>query len=873
MKAELEASSRLALAALLHDLGKFAERARIDTDKERLETWKQLDCPHWDGRPSHIHAAYTTAGFMAIDAFLPKREDMLAEPFAGSGTPDADDSLINAAARHHSPGTFLQWIIATADRLASGFERSEFESYNKASEGTRTGRNHYQARLLSLFDAMGLEQDRRDAHTWCQPLAPLSPKALFPLERAKYEPSSDGAAQTEYKHLWQNWLEALEKIPVSHKGNLSLWLDHLDAAFLAFTHAIPSATAGNTRPDVSLYDHSKAVAALAVALWRWHAESGKTGTEAVVAMRERSDWDEAKLLLIQGDFTGIQDFIFAEGGETQRQAAKLLRGRSFQVSLLSELAALAVLEALDLPPTSQIINAAGKCLIVAPNTEATRARLEQVQARLNDWFLEHTFGESAYVLAWEPAACNDFLQGRFAGLMKRLFESLETAKLQRFDLTRQAGETTIRQADFSQGACAFDGRRPAHGTAAGKAASPLAMDQIMLGRWLADKRMSRLLVTRGTVELHDSGNVKRMGLDYFGYRIAFASDEEASGRFGALAESGELLRCWDFSLPDQDQGATLFQGYARRDINAYVPVFDPLNVEWETGKYGKWSEEVDLDREVPVKTLNHLACEDKLPKDNNLERWQGITALAVLKGDVDNLGSLFQRGIQPPTFAKMAALSRQMNAFFAVHLPWLCQNRPEYRDTYTVFAGGDDFFLIGPWHKTQRLARQLAADFEHFVAHNPEIHFSAGITLSKPGIPIRALAENGEEALDKAKQGGKNRVTCHSVPVTWAQFQKLAGFEDWLSERYTRNEFSTGFIYRLLTLAEKSASTKPEDAIWQSWLAYRVRRFVIDKLKLSNETARAAAQAEIAGRLRDELMHGKLAVTIAVANTLYRYRD
>lgn len=71
-------SCRVALAALLHDLGKFAERARIEVDRERLETWKQLDCPHWDGRPSHSHAAYTTAGFAAIEAFLPAPKRRLA---------------------------------------------------------------------------------------------------------------------------------------------------------------------------------------------------------------------------------------------------------------------------------------------------------------------------------------------------------------------------------------------------------------------------------------------------------------------------------------------------------------------------------------------------------------------------------------------------------------------------------------------------------------------------------------------------------------------------------------------------------------------------------------------------------------------------
>lgn len=869
----MQASARVALAGLLHDLGKFAERARIDVPADKLETWKQLDCPHRDGCPTHLHAAYTTAGILAIEDRLPPRERILAAPFAGPDEPDADDSLINAAARHHRPETFLQWIVATADRLASGFERSEFEAYNQAAEGTHTGRNHYQARLLSLFDALGLETNRRDAHEWCQPLAPLSPEALMPVERSRYEPGADPPAQQEYRALWLAWLEGLARIPASHRANLPLWLDHLDAAWLAYTHAIPSATAGNTRPDVSLYDHAKAVAALAVALWRWHADTGRTGPEAVAALRERADWDQPKFLLIQGDFAGIQDFIFAEGGETQRQAAKLLRGRSFQVALLSELAALAVLEALELPPTSQIVNAAGKCLIVAPNTGATVARLEEVRARLDAWFLDQTFGESAYVLAWEPAACDDFLQGRFAGLMERLFASLETAKLQRFDLTRQPAEAAVRGADFAQGACAFDGRRPAHTSVAGKPASRMAADQISLGRGLADPRLNRLLVLRAGAAMHASADVQPLALDYFGYRVAFASDEETSGRFGGLAERGDLVRCWDISLPGGEAGAVLFQGYARRDVNAYVPLFDPARVEWEAAKYGRWQEEVELDRAAPIKTLNHLACEDRLPRDGDLRRWRGLTALAVLKGDVDDLGSLFRRGIQPATFARMAALSRQMNAFFAVHLPWLCRHLPEFADTYTVFAGGDDFFLIGPWHKTQRLARRLAADFQRYVAHNPEIHFSAGITLAKPGHPIRALAESADEALDQAKQAGKNRVTAHGIAVPWTEFQALAGFEDWLGARHAAGEFGTGFIYRLLALAEKAASDRPEDAIWQSWLAYRVRRFVVDRLKLGSEVERARAQAEIAGHLRDALLRSKLAVTIPVANTLYRYRD
>ncbi|PJF46562.1 MAG: type III-A CRISPR-associated protein Cas10/Csm1, partial [Candidatus Thermofonsia Clade 3 bacterium] len=492
----LDQSCRVALAGLLHDLGKFAERARLDVEAEKLETFKQLDCPHWDGRPTHIHAAYTTAGFLAIEPWLPDRAAVMAAPFAGPDDPDADDFLINAAARHHKPQTFLQWIIATADRLASGFERIQFDRYNQAAEGTTTGKNHYQARLLPLFESIALEGERSKCADYCLPLAPLSAQALFPRPRREAEPANDAAAQAEYATLWQGFVGALKKIPASHRSNLALWLDHFDAAWLSFTHAIPSATAGNTRPDVALYDHGKAVAALAVALWRWHHEHGKVGADDTAALKAHHDWDVPKFLLVQGDFSGIQDFIFAEGGETQHRAARLLRGRSFQVSLLTELAALAVLDALALPPTSQIVNAAGKFLIVAPNTPATVEGLQKVRATIDAWCVEHTFGESSISIVAQPASCEDFTQARFGGLIADLFAALDAAKLSRFGLCGDEPPRPVLSADFGRGPCAFDGRRPARATVDDKPASLLAADQIMIGKRLADPAYSRLLIAR-----------------------------------------------------------------------------------------------------------------------------------------------------------------------------------------------------------------------------------------------------------------------------------------------------------------------------------------------------------------------------------------
>src|SRR5699024_1312352 len=265
---------------------------------------------------------------------------------------------------------------------------------------------------------------------------------IFPQKRQDCEPGNDAEAKKQYAALWQDFLQGLEKIPASHRKSWPLWLDHFDTAWMTFTQSIPSATAFGTRPDVSLYDHSKTTAALAVSLWRWHEENQRVSDSDRDLLQARKDWDEQKFLLIQGDFFGIQEFIFADGSQTRKNAVRLLRGRSFQVSLFTELAALRILEVLELPSISQITNAAGKFLIVAPNTPSVREKLQTLSKEFDQWFLEHSFGLAGIGIAARAASCNDFLEtapeNRFSHLMQALFEDLERAKLSRFNLLTQA---------------------------------------------------------------------------------------------------------------------------------------------------------------------------------------------------------------------------------------------------------------------------------------------------------------------------------------------------------------------------------------------------------------------------------------------------
>ena len=278
----MQQSCRVALAAYLHDLGKFAERAGAFDKNPRLDAHLTLYCPMRQAGESrwftHRHAAYSALAFDLIENHLPDLLGGDPSPFVGRvhaddpGDIDATDSLINAAAAHHKPDTFLQWIVATADRVASGFEREEFEQYNASKDETREGLDHFTARLLTLFEQVRINgrPPSDSALRFRYPLKPLAPQIIFPVEANAYESREKERAKTEYARLWDGFVTGLEAIPRSHRSNWPLWLDHFDSLWLAFTHAIPAATAFNITPEVSLYDHSRATAALAVALWSWH---------------------------------------------------------------------------------------------------------------------------------------------------------------------------------------------------------------------------------------------------------------------------------------------------------------------------------------------------------------------------------------------------------------------------------------------------------------------------------------------------------------------------------------------------------------------------------------------------------------------------
>jgi CRISPR-associated protein Csm1 len=252
-----------------------------------------------------------------------------------------------------------------------------------------------------------------------------------------------------------------------------------------------------------------------------------------------------------------------------------------------------------------------------------------------------------------------------------------------------------------------------------------------------------------------------------------------------------------------------------------------------------------------------------------------MSALGVLKGDIDDLGELFRVGLGNRTFAKDAALSRQVNGFFAIYLPWLLAR--EFRSVYTVFAGGDDFFLIGPWRSVQRLAHRMRSDFAEYVARNPEIHFSAGIATQRPGAPINVLAEFAEDALKQAKRrDGKDAITCFGETVAWADWPRLEEALAQLIELHRDEALTSSYVYGLLhfvDLRQREKTGDPEAALWRPRFAYRTRRYVVDKRRNLDEEARRRLFARLAADFGWAIDQLGSSYRIVLFNHLYQHRS
>ncbi|MEO1942027.1 MAG: hypothetical protein ABGW77_03950, partial [Campylobacterales bacterium] len=137
---------------------------------------------------------------------------------------------------------------------------------------------------------------------------------------------------------------------------------------------------------------------------------------------------EKELLMIVGDFWGIQDFIFRR--LTIKGAPKMLRSRSAYVELLSYFLAWRLAEEFD---GFVIRAAAGQFTIFAPNNRKDWAQvLEEFREDVNDYFREQFFGLNGLMLKGFEVS---FEQVKDVALLEEVPEELKKERRKREEFT------------------------------------------------------------------------------------------------------------------------------------------------------------------------------------------------------------------------------------------------------------------------------------------------------------------------------------------------------------------------------------------------------------------------------------------------------
>ncbi|MDY0365871.1 MAG: hypothetical protein RBQ81_08435 [Arcobacteraceae bacterium] len=241
---------------------------------------------------------------------------------------------------------------------------------------------------------------------------------------------------------------------------------------------------------------------------------------------------------------------------------------------------------------------------------------------------------------------------------------------------------------------------------------------------------------------------------------------------------------------------------------------------------GDFSIDIELSERIKSYILksadNKPVTFEDLAKSSCKDLEGGIKALGILKADVDNMGIFIKDSDVTEHFSNFELFSKTLDAFFSIYIPNLMSEK--YPNTYTVFAGGDDLFLVGAWDSILQLAREIESEFKKFIK-SKDLTISFGISVAKESTPISYLAEYTESLLESSKElDGKDSISMFKESVKWGNYKEVfIKLDDVFID--LSKDINTAFLYRLLQFCDMSKNKHDiENTIWRSKFRYSVSR-------------------------------------------------
>ncbi|WP_459996974.1 type III-A CRISPR-associated protein Cas10/Csm1 [Marinitoga arctica] len=821
----------LSLSGLLHDIGKFMQRAEIENennfDKKGFEEDKKLFAVFKNGYFSYIHAAYTA---YFLDNFLNINNNEL------------KSKIIDLSASHHKSKNN---IISKADIYSASMDRIvddenlDAEDLEKLEKIYGNKNTYKKIRQQSIFDKVHLykKYDKGNINE------KLKGKNKIELEKIDYEtlekifpkfiesdeliPKEGNLLTDKYNYLWDEFLKEYKEI--SKIENFDTFYSQLSYLLQKYTSNIPSSTINY--PDISLYDHLRTTAAIASCL------SNKNN----------------KFILLEGDISGIQKFIFKiTDSEDKSKVAKRLRGRSFYIWLLTEVIAKYIIRYFDLTISNILYSGGGKFQIILPeklnrNDEEiyVSKELKVLEYSINKWLSEKFDGLISIVFG---ILIEDFnildkrTERSYSDLLYEMNNKLQEKKLQKYvNEIISEEEFFVNQKEKQEEIkkCKICGVKLK--TNENSICKECQIHE-GIGTHLA-KGNKVIIFSKSDIKFDNEEikNLVKIDFDEFG-KVYIARNEKLEKNIIIKVMNDENLL--DILKVNNTKNEKI-KGF--KFLGDTVP-----KAKEKISKEDFEDLEFEIEKGAPLtfEAISKLSIGDK--------------KLGILKMDVDNLGMIFAMGFEKDnsnsekSISRIASLSRNFDLFFGGYLNKICDKifeiwKNEVKNLedqklmniaskitnifYITYSGGDDLFIVGPWDYTIELALEIRNELKRFTGYNPNIEISGGIAIVKNKYPISNAAEIAEENLEKSKNLStqKGMINVFDTSLSWEEKEingvKYKKFEDVLNKakEYTKlvrnDSINRGLIYYIYMLnKEYCDKRKNVSPLYIPKLFYKVYR-------------------------------------------------
>ena len=717
------------------------------------------------------------------------------------------ERLLNCVRYHHKDylqkakldKNDLAYIVYEADNIASGMDRRENEGEEKGFDPNLN--------LDSIFSVFYSDKEIQVANKY--------PLIYKDINKAFNYPQKDISLATN-----SNYEALLNKIK-SHfitKDISQISINQLLQIIEEGFSYVPSSTNRAEVCDISLYVHSKITSAVASCMKLYFDEQQIQDYKKYCFNSGSKIFRNEKIyLLISGDISGIQDFIYTI---PSKGALKTLRGRSLYIDLLLEEFIDEYLEQIGLSRANVLYSGGGHFYILAPNIEDTKKAIDKLQAKMNRWLMEN-IGINLY-LAIGTAECsaNNLMkseaQGNLFAIVNKKLKDDKTIRYSKDEDFLEHIFNVEKEKDTAKKECNI-----CHNLV-DKLWKYNSDEEIACEFCLNLYKLGQDILTQDLVfvisEEKIDGGIKIFGKDkdLYMYAVNIADIDMLKGKILRIYSKNNLL--------ENDLAIRLYLAdYSAKNENDEVMTFDDL---------AKSSCKID----------------------------KGIKRLGVLRLDVDDLGIAFSSGfvsdkdkiednLRYATLSRYADLSKDISMFFKVAINKICAGdligcvdfeekafnilgiaKAQKRKVNIIYAGGDDLFLVGAWDEVLEVAIDINRAFKQFT--NGRLTLSAGVAMFSPTYPISKMAEIAGLLVQMSKnRKDKNSIALFGMETnlkangqleckhiyTWADFEMKVCKEkmNYLLARLSFdgdkfNKLSVGksLIYRLMDLIQLADEDK-----------------------------------------------------------------